>query len=230
MQEEASNQKKRNFLPELEPAYSILEKISDQLESAGENQQKLQAALENSLTSFDQAKVIFLAENQPWLAAWVDLKKAALHCDLAEGANYLGRGVQVHTAMELINKTLTAIPDLPADLDLAAKLYITMIETLYQVRALFDKPDQLQALDDLISGVAENLGESIALDLSLRTEANDLKFTAGILEALADLEEDPEIKKDMLETSQDLERQAAGNLAISSPLDLSAYELSREEK
>ncbi len=44
----------------------------------------------------------------------------------------------------------------------------------------------------------------MALDLSLRAEANDLKCTAGILEALADLEEDPQVKKDILETSQDL--------------------------
>ncbi len=70
----------------------------------------------------------------------------------------------------------------------------------------------------------------MALDLSLRAEANNLKCTAGIVEALADLEEDPEIKKDILETSQDLSQQASGNLAISSPLDLSGYEMSREEK
>ena len=67
MQEETSNKKKREFLPALEPAYSILEKISDQLESAGEDQQKLQASLEISLTDYDQAKVIFLAE-KPTLA------------------------------------------------------------------------------------------------------------------------------------------------------------------
>jgi len=230
MQDEARTKKKRNFLPELEPAYSILKRISDQLASAEEEQQNLQAALENSLTSYDQAKVIFQAENQPWLSAWVDLKKAALHCELAEGANYMGRGVQAHTAMELINKTLIAIPDLPADLDLAAKLYITMIETLFRIRTLFDRPDQMQALDELIRGVAENLGESMALDLSLRAEANDLKFTAEILKALADLEEDPQSKEEMLETSRGLSRQADENLTVSSPLDLSGYELAQEGK
>ncbi len=85
-------------------------------------------------------------------------------------------------------------------------------------------------MDLLIQGVAENLGEALALDLSLRTEANDLKFTAGILEALADLEEDPQSKAEMLETSQRLSKQADENMMVSSPLDLSGYSLSREEK
>ncbi len=139
MQEETSNKKKREFLPALEPAYSILEKISDQLESAGEDQQTFQAALENSLTSYDQAKVIFLAENQPWQAAWVDLQKSILHCKLAEDANYMGRGVQAHTALELVKGVLDDLPAFPPNLDLTAKLYLTLIEVLFQIRSLFKR-------------------------------------------------------------------------------------------
>ncbi len=230
MQDEASKKNKGNFLPGLKPAYSILERISDQLESAGEDQQKLQSVLENSLTTYDQARVIFLEENQPWLAAWVDLQKSLLHCKLAEGANFMGRSVQAHTALALVKGILDDLPAFPPNLDLTAKIYLTLIEVLFRIRSLFEKEDQLEALDTLIKGLAENLGGSMALDLSLRAEANDLKFTAGILEALADLEEDPQIKKGILETSQVLSDQAAVNLLISSPLDLSGYEMSREGK
>ena len=142
----------------------------------------------------------------------------------------MGRGVQAHTALELVKGVLDDLPAFPPNLDLTAKLYLTLIEVLFQIRSLFKKEDQLDALDALIRGVAENLGESMALDLSLRAEANDLKCTAGILEALADLEEDPTSKEEMLETSQGLSRQADDNLTVSSPLDLSGYEISREEK
>jgi hypothetical protein len=217
---------------ELGSGFTILEALTRGLEGLIEEspEQEIQAILDQAIEDCTEASEYFTGEGQPWLAAWVDLKKATLHCDLAEKANYLGRGVQAHTAMELVSKTLTVIPDLPANLDLAAKLYITMIETLFRIRALFDKADQLQALDELIRGVAENLGEVQVLDLQFRAEANDLLFTASMLEALADLEEDPEIKKELLETSQDLKSQATSNLMISSPLDLSGYEMPREKK
>ena len=229
MQEDKIN-RNRNINVGLEPAYLILDKISDQLDSAGEDHQDLQSALENSLVLYNQAKEIFQEEDQPWLAAWVDLQKASLHGGLAQMANAMGRAVQAHTAMELIGEVLTVLPDLPPSMDLGAKLYMTMIIPLFQFRPFFEEPEQLQALDDLILGVSENIGEALALDLSLRAEANDLKFTAGVLEALADLEEDPKIKNEILETSKVLSHQAAGNLMISSPLDLSGYEMSQEEK
>lgn len=222
--------KRREIYPELEPAYLILDKISEQLESAGEDQQKILFALESSLDQYDQAKEIFLVESQPWPAAWANLKKASLHIELAQMANAMGRAVQVHTAMELIKDVLTEIPSLSPSMDLAAKLYIVMIDTLIRIRSFFKEPEQLEALDDLIRGVAESLGEAQALDLLFRAEANDLVFSARILEALANLEEDPQRKGEMMETSRGLSRQAAENLMISSTLDLSGYKMSREEK
>ena len=216
---------------ELEKAFSALARISDLAESIeGENDQEIQSALEKSLTLYDQAKEVFLKEDQSWLAAWADIQKASLICELASMANSMGRAVQAHTAMELVKAVLEEMPTYLPSLDLATKLYIALIDTLLRIRSLFNKEDQLEALDNLIHGVAENLGEVMVHDLSFRAEANDLKFTTGILEALADLEEDPQIKKDMWETSQDLSHQVAGNLMISSSLDLSGYEMSQEEK
>lgn len=213
----------------LEPALHTLDKITELIESPGSDQE-IQSALETSLTLYDQAKEILLAEDQPWLAAWVDLQKATFHCELAQMAKSMGRAIQIHTAMELIGEVLTVLQDLPPSTELAVNLYSAMIIPLYQIRSFFEEPEELEALDNLIRGVGENIGEALALDLSLRAEANDLKYTAENLKALADLEEDPEIKKDMLETSQGLSRQADDNLTVSSPLDLSGYETPREEK
>ncbi len=132
MQEEKIN-RNSNINLGLEPAYLVLDKISDQLKSAREDPQNLQSVLINSLDQYDLAKEIFLAEDQPWQAAWVDLQKASLHCELAQMVNTMGKAVQIHAAMELIGKALAVLPDLPPSMDLGAKLYMTMIIPLIQI-------------------------------------------------------------------------------------------------
>ena len=213
----------------LEPAFSILYQIQEKIESLSKPEDS-PAVLEESLVLCGQAREIFVAQDQPWLAAWMDIKKAALHCDLAYSANYMGKAVQTHTGMELVKEVLESMPSYPSNLNLAAKLYIAMIDTLFRIRALYEKPEQLDALDNLIYGVSQSLGEIQALDLSFRSQANDLNFCAGILESLAEIEEDPQIRDEIEKTSQYLERKAASNLMISSPLDLSGYQMPGEEK
>ena len=215
MQDE-KHMSRTEIYPDLEPAYSILAEVSENLNAAHEGKQEIRPILENSVDQYQQAREIFLAERQPWLAAWVDLQKASLHCQLAEGANFMGRSVQAHTAMTLINDVLNNISDLPPNLDLTATIYITMTETLFQIRSLFEKPDQLEAIDEFIQGVSENLGEALALDLLYRAEANDLEFTAGILAALTDIEEDQEIIQEQTALVNQIKWQAAARLALTS--------------
>jgi hypothetical protein len=224
-----ADQVKKGISPgsELEPAFTALAQIIEELESLNksENNQEVQAALEESLKMCEQAREIFLAHDQPWLAAWTDLKKASLHAKLAQMANYLGRAVQAHSAMELVNGVLEALPTYPFNLDLAANIYIGVIDTLFWIRSLFQEPEQLEALDDLIRGVSENLGEAQAMDFLYRAEANDLNFTAGILETLAELEEDSRAREELKKASQELYGQAEDYLSITSaPLPYNARE------
>lgn len=202
---------------ELKPAFSALSKINEIFMAAAEldDDEEIRAVLEKALGLCDQAGKIFLEKDQAWLGAWTDIRKASLHCELAQIENNTGRAVQIHAAMELLRKVMDSMETVPPSADMAAKLYNGMIDTLFRIRSFFDEEEQLEAINAFIQGLAENLGEAMAVDLSLRAEANDLKFTAGILEALADLEEDPREKEEILKNSQELSQQAAENLLLS---------------
>ena len=190
---------------------SLLTRISARLaELEGGKEGELLAGLDECLEQADQAQDLAIEGNQPWLAAWIALQKASLHSDLAEFSSAMGRAVQVHTSMNLILETAESIPDLPPDLDRAASLYLTLIGVLLRIRTFFEEKDQLQAVDGLIQGCAETLGQLLAHSQALKAEAADLLFTARILEALDDLE----VKSDQGGTSRDLDRQAAALLGL----------------
>lgn len=212
---------------ELEPAFSALRKITELFESVAESDddKEIRAVLKKALKLCDQAREIFLVKDQPWLGAWTDIRKASLHCELAQIENNKGQAAQINSAMELLKKVLDSMETYPPSADMTAKLYNGMIDTLFRIRSFFDEEEQLEAIDAFIKGIAENMGEAMAVDLSLRVEANDLKFTAGILEALAVLEEDQKEKEEMQKTSRDLSDQAKGNLILSG-----TRETPREEK
>jgi hypothetical protein len=221
-----------SFDKEFEPAFSALEKVTKLFASVAESDdaRKIQSVLNKALKLCHQAGEIFLEKDQPWLAAWTCLRKASLHCELAHVGKDKGRDVQTRTAMELLKNVLDSMEADPPSVNMAAKLYDGIIYTLFRIRSLFNESEQIEALDDMIKVMAENLGETMALDLSLRAEANDLKFTAGILGSLADFEEDPILKQDMQKTSRDLLDQAKGNVILSGTLDASAYSITREGK
>jgi len=206
---------------ELEPAFSALRKITELFESVAESDddKEIRTVLKKALKLCDKAREIFLEKDQSWLGAWTDIRKASLHCELAQIENNKGQAAQINSAMELLKKVLDSMETYPPSADMTAKLYNGMIDTLFRIRSFFDEEEQLEAIDAFIKGIAENMGEAMAVDLSLRAEANDLKFVAGILETLADLEEDPKEKEEMLKTSQDLSQQAAENLILSGTRD-----------
>jgi len=206
---------------ELEPAFSALRKITELFESVAESDddKEIRTVLKKALKLCDKAREIFLEKDQSWLGAWTDIRKASLHCELAQIENNKGQAAQINSAMELLKKVLDSMEMYPPSADMTAKLYNGMIDTLFRIRSFFDEEEQLEAIDAFIKGIAENMGEAMAVDLSLRAEANDLKFVAGILETLADLEEDPKEKEEMLKTSQDLSQQAAENLILSGTRD-----------
>jgi hypothetical protein len=205
---------------QLEQGLKFFEEIYAELENLDNDRtdQELQGALELAIERCGRALDFYQENNHLWTAAWVRLRQASLHCEMAEGANYMGRGVQVHAAMTLIKDVLDQLPDLPPNLDLTAKIYIAMTETLFHIRSLFDKADQLEAIDSLIRVVSENLGESLALDLLYRAEANDLEFAAGVLESLVEADMDPDAAEELILAANDFREQVKALHSMTSTL------------
>lgn len=185
---------------------SILAEISSKLAVLeGSEGEELLSGLDECLELANRAEESAIEEDRPWLGAWIALQKASLHSDLAEYSGAMGRPVQIHAAMNLLLETSDRIPELPPNLNLAAKLYLTLLGILLRMRAFFEGEDQLQALEDLIQAGAENLGQCLAHSHSLKEEAADLLFTSRIIESLDDLAGAP----DQGQTSRDLDDQAA---------------------
>jgi hypothetical protein len=202
----------------LSEGMDLLEEISAELGKLNETSQKkeIKAVLEEAVQRCGQASEFFLYQDQPWMAAWVDLRKASLVCKLADGKRAKGRMAQAQAALDLVMEVLEKAPDFPASLDLTAKLHIAMIEPLFQIRALFKEPDQQEVINRLIQAVAENLGEAQAMDLLYRRETADLDFTAGVLDALIEIEEEPETILKLADAAHKIKEQIAARKAFSS--------------
>jgi hypothetical protein len=212
------NQAMDKIKQELSQGMDLLQKITIELGKLDESSQKkdIQAVLEGAVERFGKASEFFLSQDQPWLAAWVDLRRASLLCELANDMKAKGRRAQAQKALELVMEVMEKAPDFPPSLDLTVKLHTAMIEPLFRIRALFEKPDQREAIDDLISAVAENLGEAQAMDLLYRRETADLDFTAGVLDALIEVEEDPEVILKLADSAHKIKGQSAARNAFSS--------------
>ena len=174
--------------------------------------------LEGAVERYGKASDFFLSQDQPWLAARVDLMKTSLLCEMADGKKAKARMEQAQAALTLVMEVLEKAPNFPTSLDQTAKLYIAVIETLFRIRALFKKPDQQGAIDELIQVVAGNMGEAQAMDLLYRRETADLDFTAGVLDALIEFEEDTEVILKLADSTHKIKQQSAARKAFSSPV------------
>jgi len=214
------NQAMDKIKQELSQGMDLLQEIAAELGKLDESSQKkdIQAVLEGAVERCGKASDFFLSQEQPWLAAWVDLKEASLLCELADGMKAKGRVAQAQIALALVMEVMEKAPGFPPSLDLTARLHTDMIVPLFQIRALFEKQDQLEAMDDLIRAVAENLGEAQAMDLLYRRETADLDFTAGVLDALIEVEEDTEVILKLADSAHKIKGQSAARRAFSSPV------------
>lgn len=204
-------------------AFDALAQISD-LEKQwldSDNEENARLLLTDGMLLFDRAIEIFTKENQPWMAAWTMLQKASTLADLAGVTDPVLRSELTRQALELSMNGMQIIPDdQPPNLKTITRLYMTVIETLLKIRVLLEKTDQIDALDELIEGISAQFGEVHAWDFSLRSKANDLLFTAQVLDSLVDIEKDPGQRKKMIEASEDLGLQAYDQLKISTAVDL----------
>ena len=209
------------------PAYDALAQVSvlEQRWLDADNENTAQLLLTDGMKLLDQAIEIFHTENKPIMAAWTSLQKASIMGDLARSADPPLRSDLTRQALEQAEKAIERMPDVrPPNLTTASKLYLTMIEILVKIRALLDKSEQVEALDELIRGVSAHFGEVQALDLSARSKANDLIFTAQVLDALVEIEKDPGQRKPMITSSKDLASQAYQQLQFSTAVNLTPVE------
>jgi hypothetical protein len=205
---------------QLSEGMDLLQEIRIDLGKLDESSQEqdIQEVLERAVKRCGQASDFFLSQDQPWLASWVDLRKASLLCQLADGKKAKARNVQARTALDLVMGVMEKAPGFPPSLDLTSKLHIAMLEPLFRIRALFEKPDQLEAIDGLIRAVSENMGEAQAMDLSYRRETADLDFSAGVLDALIQVEEEPEVIIKLAGPMNKIKEQIAARNRFSSPV------------
>lgn len=205
------------------PAYDALAQVSvlEQRWLDTENENTTQLLITDGMKLLDHAIEIFHKENKPIMAAWTSLQKASIMGDLARSADPPLRSELTRQALKMAGKAIEIIPDdRSPNLTIVSKLYLTMIETLVKIRALLERSEQVAALDELIRGVSAQFGEVQALDLSARSKANNLFFTARVLDTLVEIEKDPQQQKEMLESSMLLGSQAYHKLKFSSTGDL----------
>ena len=88
-------------------------------------------------------------------------------------------------------------------------IYSSVNVLLLQIREMIDDKEFQEGLDELIAATSTLLGETVAEDIKMRDEGGSMLFTAQMLGALAELEEDEEEKKDILETQAILALQAS---------------------
>ncbi len=208
----------------LSPALTVLAHLEELETKRGtvENSDLDQKLLEESLGLSDQALRIFQTENEIWLTAWISLHKASLLTELARHAEPSVRPVHAHSALELAQKAVQKIEEDPSpDLKPLGRLYAVSLDVVLRIRSLLVEPGQIEAIDMLIRQLGSHLGEIQALDLTMRSEAYDLLFSAQVLNSLVTVEKDPDQQQEMRRTSQKIARDAFDRLRISSPGDLS---------
>jgi len=204
----------------LEPAIAAIERL-DELDSKRESandESLIKRLLEDSLGLCDQALRVFRMENETWLDSRISIHKASLLTELATLVDPAVRPVHTRTAVELVQKAMLQVEDIPSpDLRKLARIYTSSLDTLLRIRVHFDQTDQLDALDELIRTIGARLGEIQALDLSLRSEAYDLLFSAQVLDSMTMLEQDPAEQMEMRSNSKEMALEAYDRLRISSP-------------
>lgn len=207
------------FVPTLE----ILARISQMEEAWLENPNEgtTHHLLNEGMPLFDRVIDLFHAADESTMEVWTTLQKASLTVDLVSACDQHTRMQLTRDAFELVQhsfKTLVANP--PERFPVTVRLHLLVIETLIKIRDLFDDHDQVAALVELIQGISAHLGEFLALDHSMRTQAADQLFTAHVLETLSSMEEDPLTHREMIEKAQHLALQAYDQLSMSSATDL----------
>ncbi len=175
----------------------------------GESADGEQGAFTAALSFADQAIDTFTSIPFPGGMALAHLAKATIFTDMARMEDdELRKAGAVERALDACLDAQSALEAEGVHAGQAFDIYASVAAVLLQLRPLIDEAAYQEAIDDLIEQNARALGEIVADDVQLREEGSAMLFTAGVLGALADLEDDEQARKEILVAQEGLALQA----------------------
>ena len=187
----------------------------------GESRESEQVAHTVALSYADQVLDTFGSIPFPGGMALAHLAKATIFTDMARMEDdELRRAEAVERALDACLDAQSALEAEGVHAGQAFDIYASVAAVLLQLRSLIDEAAYQEAIDDLIEQNARALGEIVADDIQLREEGSAMLFTAGVLGALADLEDDEQERMEILAAQEGLALQAERWLEPTSDLTL----------
>jgi hypothetical protein len=173
-----------------------------------------EVALESIQAHLDEAFEAFKDLDDPLRAAYVWVTQAAASAEFATAAqDPETRARYFYQAMESSEKGLNALyRSGSTSFDLIQTACCQVLGVLARLRDLEMSDDQQPAIDEMIGGVSELMGEAMANDFRFRDEGMDRIHTARLMGLLAEMEEDPDERLDTLRVQFDLVTDAVETL------------------
>jgi len=186
----------------LEVCYALLQRSTEWLE--------FQEDAKEALNQADLAIDIFSGIPFPGGIASAHLARASIYTLLAQGEeDQLKKVAEVDRAFTSCLAAQDALNTEGVNAGQIFDIYSSVNVLFLQIREMIDDKEFQKGLDELIGATSTLLGETVAEDIKIREEGGSMLFTAQVLGALANLEEDEEEKKDILETQAILAFQAS---------------------
>lgn len=209
----------------LEMGYAHLEVSNALLEESSEPQE-FEENTQGALFQVDQALTSFSSIPYPGGIANAHLAQASIYTQLA--AREEDPQIKITIVEQALNACQSAQSALNAegiDSEQVFDIY-SSVSVLYLVlRGMIDHKEFRELMDQLITTTSTALGEITAHEFQIREEGDAILLAAQLMGMMAELEEDQEEKKDILETQAMLALQAGHWLKDSSDPELIAKAL-----
>jgi len=207
----------------LEVSYALLQSSTEPLEFQKDSKQALSQA-DLAIESFSEIPY-------PGGIASAHLARASIYTELAGGEeDELKKVAGVDRALTSCLAAQDALNAEGVHNGQLFDIYSSVSVLFLLLRGMINDEEFQKQFDQLIAANSTLLGKVVAEDVKLRDEGDSMLFTAQMLGALAEIEEDQEEKKDILMTQSLLALQAANWLETASDPDLinQALELSQD--
>jgi len=207
----------------LEVSYALLQRSTEWLEYKED--------AKNALSQADQAIESFNSIPFPGGIASAHLARASIYTQLADGeGDQLKKIGGVDRALTSCLAAQDALNTEGVHHGQRFDIYSSVSVLLILLRGMIMDEEFQEQFDQLITANSTLLGKVVAEDIKLRDEGGSMLFTAQMLGALAEIEEDEEEKKDIIRTQSMVALQAGQWLETSSDSGLinQALELSQD--
>lgn len=207
----------------LEVTYALLQRSTEPLEFQEDARQALSQA-DLAIESFSEIPF-------PGGIASAHLARASIYTELADGEeDELKKVAGVDRALTSCLAAQDALNTEGVHNGQLFDIYSSVSVLFLLMRGMIKDEEFQEQFDQLIAANSTLLGEVVAEDIKLRDEGDSILFTAQMLGAMAEIEEDEEEKKDILRTQSLLALQAGQWLETSSDSGLinQALELCQE--